>query len=199
MSMKIRLAEEKDCESILNIYAPFITDSVITFECQVPTPKEFGERMAHIQGKFPWLVCESNNDIVGYAYASAFREREAYQWSADLSVYVSPMHHRKNIGRALYYALIEILKLLGYYNVYAGVTVPNIKSESLHEAVGFQTVGIYHNTGYKLNRWHDVKWYELKIAEHNPSPAKPKAITEISTAFYFKEIFEKAEHMIKAD
>jgi L-amino acid N-acyltransferase YncA len=194
--IKIRLATEDDFASILQIYAPFITDTVITFECQVPTEEEFSRRITNIQKKYPWLVCEIHNNIVGYAYASSFNEREAYDWSADFSVYINPQYHRKNIGKALYFSLIELLKLQGYCNIYAGVALPNIKSESLHESFRFKTIGLYHNVGYKLDNWHDVKWYGLKIKEHSQSPVKPKSINEINNTNEFKTIIEKAELMI---
>jgi len=154
---KIRLVTQEDSDAILKIYLPFITDTVVTFEYKVPTLTEFKERMADIQKNYPWLVCEINNRITGYAYASRFREREAYKWSVDFSVYVDPEYHGKGIGKALYFALSELLKLQGYYNAYAGVTLPNVKSEGLHESFGFKAVGVYHKVGYKFDRWHDVK------------------------------------------
>lgn len=196
-NIKIRLAAESDSTSILGIYAPYIKDTVITFECKVPTIEEFKKRIANIKVKYPWLVCEINNNIVGYAYASSFNAREAYDWSADFSVYISPEYHRKNIGKALYFGLFEILKLQGYYNAYAGITLPNIKSEGLHESFGFKPVGVYNNVGYKFEKWYDVKWYGLKIKEHDKFPVKPKYIDEVSSTDEFKMIIEKAEQMIK--
>jgi len=195
----IRLATEKDSASILQIYAPYITDTVITFECQVPSLTAFSQRMANIQRKYPWLVCEIDHNIAGYAYASSFHEREAYDWSVDFSVYIDPQYHRKNIGKALYWALFETVKLQGYYNAYAIVVVPNIKSESLHESFGFKAIGIYQKAGYKFGGWHDVKWYGLKINEHIQSPAKPKLINEVSNTDAFKAIINKAEQMMKID
>lgn len=195
----IRLAGESDCPSILQIYAPYITDTFITFECQIPTITEFSKRMANIQRKYPWLVCKINDNIAGYAYASHFNEREAYNWSVIFSVYISPQYHRKNMGKALYFALFELLRLQGYYNAYAGVTLPNMKSERLHESFGFKAIGIYQNVGYKFGSWHDVKWYGLRINEHIQSPAKPKSIQEISNTNEFKTIMEKAEQMLKID
>lgn len=195
----IRLAKVWDSDSILQIYASFITDTVITFECNVPTITEFRERMAKIQSKYPWLVCEINNNIVGYAYASCFNEREAYNWSVDSSIYINTQYQRKNIGKALYFALFELLKLQGYNNVYAGVTLPNIKSESLHKSFGFKPIGIYQSAGYKFGCWYDVKWYGLKINEYVQSPVKPKVIDEINNNNEFKEIIEKSEQMIIID
>lgn len=193
---KIRLATEGDSASILQIYAPFITDTAISFECQIPTLVEFSKRIFNVQKEFPWLVCEIDNNIVGYAYASRFREREAYSWSADFSVYIDPRFQRKSIGKALYFSLIELLKLQGYYNIFAGITLPNIKSISLHESFGFKAIGVYENVGYKFNSWHNVKWYGLNIKEHDQSPQKPKDFHEINNTNEFKVIIEKAEGMI---
>lgn len=195
----IRLATEKDSDSILKIYAPYITDTAITFEYKVPGPAEFKERMADIQKMYPWLVCEIDNKIAGYAYGSSFAKREAYKWSVQYSIYIDPKYQRRNIGKALYYALSEILKLQGFYNAYAGVALPNIKSESLHESFGFKTVAVYHNAGYKLGKWYDVGWYELKLKEHNQPPQEPKSIHEIDNTDEFKEILKRTEKMVKTD
>lgn len=194
---KIRLATRDDSASILRIYAPYITDTVITFEYTVPTITEFKERMAHIQVSYPWLVCEVDNAIAGYAYASRFREREAYKWSVDFAIYIDPEYQGKNIGKALYYALSEALKLQGYYNAYAGVTIPNVKSEGLHESFGFHSIGTYHKVGYKFGDWHDVRWYEINLKEHEKSPELPKTIDTICNTKEFIAIMENAERMIK--
>lgn len=195
----IRLATSDDSASILKIYAPYVTNTAITFECKVPTIIEFQERMAKIQKYYPWLVCVIDNEIAGYAYASPFGEREAYKWSVEFSVYIDPEYHRKHIGKALYFALIELLKLQGFYNAYALVVLPNINSESFHESFGFRTMGICQNVGYKLGSWHDVKWYELKMREHIQLPLKPKSVNEISNTEEFKAILEKAEQMLETD
>lgn len=194
---KIRLAYESDSKSILDIYAPFITDTAITFECEVPTIEEFMNRMSSIQEKYPWLVCEIDGIIVGYAYASQYSGRAAYDWSVDFSIYINPNYHGKKIGRALYSSLFELVKLQGYYNAYAGIALPNMKSKSFHEAFGFKMVGVYKNVGYKHGKWHDVGWYALDIAEHIKSPVKPKTINEICNTPEFEAIIQRAEKLIK--
>lgn len=196
---KIRLATLDDSEGILEIYAPYITGTSVTFEYDVPTITEFRERMANIQKTYPWLVCEINKHIVGYAYASRFREREAYNWSVSLSIYLKEDCHRKGIGKALYFALFELLKLQGYYNAYATVTLPNPKSEGFHAALGFREIGVYHKAGYKLGSWHDIKCYERKIQEHILLPAEPKPINEIIQTEAFTAVIDKAEQMIAID
>ena len=193
---KVRLATEADSASILEIYAPFITDTAITFEYEVPTVTEFGKRITNIQRKYPWLVCEINGNIVGYAYASQFSERTAYDWSVDFSVYINPQYHRKRIGKALYFSLFELLKLQGYYNAYAGVTLPNIKSESLHHSFGFKPIGVYQNVGNKFGNWYDVKWFGLKIKDYPKSPTTPKIIDEVNNIPEFNTTIQKAEQMI---
>jgi len=193
---KIRLATEADSASILEIYAPFITDTVITFEYEVPTVADFGKRITNIQKKYPWLICEVNDSVVGYAYASEYMQRKAYDWSVDFTIYIKPQYHRKKIGKALYFALFELLILQGYYNAYAGITLPNIKSESLHHSFGFKPIGVYQNVGYKFGNWHDVKWFQLKIQNYSNSPLTPKIIDEINNTPDFNAIIQKAEKMI---
>jgi len=197
INKKIRLATEADSTSILEIYTPFIKDTVITFEYEVPTASEFSKRMANIQKKYPWLVCEVNDSMVGYAYASQFSERAAYDWSVDFSIYIKPEYHKKKIGKALYTALFQLLRLQGYCNAYAGIALPNTKSVSLHESFGFKPVGVYHNVGYKFGNWHDVKWFELKIQEHPKIPLAPKTINEINNTPGFNTILQKVEQMIE--
>lgn len=193
---KIRLASLADSASILDVYAPFITDTVITFEYDIPTVAEFGKRITNIQKKYPWLVCEVNGVVVGYAYASEYRERVAYDWSVDFTIYIKPEYHRKNIGKALYSALVEILILQGYYNAYAGVTIPNINSESIHQSLGFKAIGVYQNVGYKFGKWLDTKWFELIMQDHSTSPTTPKIIDEINNTPEFNAIIKKAEQTI---
>lgn len=192
----IRLAVEDDCSSILNIYAPFISDTAITFEYKIPSLKEFGARMAKIQKTYPWLVCEIGGEIAGYAYASRYGEREAFDWSVELSIYISPDFQRKSIGKALYCALLDILKLQGFYNAYALVSVPNAKSEKLHESFGFETVGQFRNVGYKLKSWRNIKTFGLKLNEYENSPEKPKAVGIVSNAEECRSIVKKAEKLI---
>ena len=192
----IRLATETDCAAILAIYAPFITETIITFENAVPTLAEFGGRMTNIQKKYPWLIVEQDHTLAGYAYASQFSERAAYDWSVDFSIYIKPQYQGKKLGKALYFALAELLKLQGYYNAYAAITLPNMKSESLHQGFGFKPIGAFHKVGYKLGKWRDVKWFELKLQDYSQAPVRPKAIDEIKHMAEFAEIIRQAEQLI---
>lgn len=196
MNKKIRLATEADSASILEIYKPFITDTVITFEYDVPSLADFTKRISKIQKKYPWLVCEIDGDIVGYAYASPFHERAAYDWSVDFSIYINPKYHGKRVGKALYCALVDLLKLQGYCNAYALVTLPNVKSEGIHESFGFKTVGVCKNVGYKFGQWRDVKWFELELQQHSQVPSVLKVIHDISNTAEFNKIIEQAEQII---
>ncbi len=168
----IRLVQEKDAAEILAIYEPHIKETAVTFECETPSLIEFESRIKDIAADYPYIVCISNNVVIGYAYAHRQMERDAYQWNAELSVYVDKNHFHRGIGSALYSALIEILQLQNIRNVYGGVTSPNKSSEKLHEHLGFKRLGIYHGTGYKCGAWHDVAWYEKSIGDHdlNPQP-----------------------------
>ncbi|WP_010238846.1 GNAT family N-acetyltransferase [Clostridium arbusti] len=194
---EIRLATKADSASILNIYAPFITDTVITFEYEVPTMSEFTERMTNVQKKYPWLVCEIDDKIVGYAYASQFAERAAFKWSVDFSIYIDPVYQKRKIGRALYFSLFELLKLQGYYNAYAKITSPNIKSENLHKSMGFQPVGIYKNIAFKFGSWHDLICYSLKLMDYPKDVKETKSIDEIAITDRFHQILKKAEEIIE--
>lgn len=197
VKMNIRLAAEHDSVSILEIYAPFIENTAVTFEYEVPTTLEFGKRIQSVLEKYPWFVCEIDREVIGYAYASKHRERAAYQWSVDVSVYISPKHHRKCIATALYTALVELLKLQGFYNAYAGIALPNEKSVGFHESFGFKLVGIFQNVGYKFNKWHDVGWFGLTISEYSKNPDTPKTIQQIIGTPEYDSIIRNALQIIK--
>ncbi len=159
----IRSATLEDAEAILAIYAPYILDTAVSFETEVPQLLEFRTRMAKILEKYPWLVSVENGEIVGYAYASAFAERSAYQWSAIVSVYLSQTHTRKGLGKQLYTELLEELRVAGLFQAFGGITLPNEASVGLHESFGFKSVGVYSNVGYKFGTWHDVGWWQLQL------------------------------------
>lgn len=169
----IRFASGSDAESLLKIYAQYI-DTPITFDYTLPTVTEFQSRINRIVSEYPYLIYEEDGVILGYAFAHRHMERAAYQWNAEATIYLDKSVHSKGIGTYLYSKLIELLRLQGIRNVYGCVTHPNEKSERLHEALGFQNVGTYHQAGYKCDRWYDVIWYELKLIPHedgeNPLP-----------------------------
>ncbi len=166
----IRFATPDDTETLLAIYSQYI-DTPVTFEYLLPARKAFSARIATVSSAWPWLVCEENGTVVGYAYAHRLMEREAYQWNAELSVYLNTVSRSKGLGSALYRTLIDILVLQGIRTVFGIVTLPNVASERLHESLGFSRTGLYRHAGYKCSQWHDVVWFEKNIAPHTPAPA----------------------------
>lgn len=178
--MKIRIAKIQDAEEILAVYAPYVQSTCISFETIVPSKKEMEKRIESVLACNPWLVIEEDNNILGYAYASKHRERSAYRWSVDVSVYVRQDSRGKGIGKALYDLLIYILKLQGYRNAYAGICLPNESSVGIHEYFGFKKIAHYTNVGYKMGQWHDVGWWELHINAHENAPAEPLPLSSIN-------------------
>lgn len=170
----IRLATLADAGRIAAIYAPFCTDSVVSFEEEPPTVGEMARRIETTLAHWPWLVCEWDGEVCGYAYAGRHRDRAAYRWSTDVSAYVDPHWHRRGVARALYSELFKRLVGLGYYNALAGITLPNAASVGLHESMGFMPVGVYRHVGFKFGRWHDTGWWQKQLQRLAPSPSEPR-------------------------
>lgn len=169
----IRLARGGDAEAVLGIYAPVIRDTAISFEYEVPAESEMRRRILTTLEKFPWLVCEYDGVVLGYSYAGEHRDRAGYQWSVDVSVYVSASARRKGVGQAMYRSLVNLLVLQGFRKAYAGITLPNQGSVGLHESIGFQQVGVYREVGYKFGAWHDVGWWHMTLKESAAIPSPP--------------------------
>jgi phosphinothricin acetyltransferase len=166
---------DRDAEACAAIYAPSVRDGVASLEERVPAPREIADRIRAIERNWPWLVAELSGVVAGYAYASQHRERASYRWSADVTVYVSPDHHRRGIGRALYEPLLALLAGQGYHEACAGITVPNDASVGLHESLGFVAVGVYRDIAYKHGRWRSVGWWQKTLREPIPGE-KPAEI-----------------------
>ena len=173
------MALATDAPQIAAIYAPFCWETPVSFEVVAPTPDEMAQRIQKITERMPWLVLEQGGEIAGYVYASPHRERAAYQWSVDVAAYVSSDFRRQGVGRALHTALFRLLTLQGYFTAYAGITLPNPASVGLHEAMGFQPVGVYREVGYKLGAWHDVAWYHLALQPKQAEPDPPHPIQDV--------------------
>lgn len=176
--MHFRLATPQDSDKLRDIYAQYI-DTSITFEYDLPTKAEFKSRVEHIIAEYPYVVCEFDGEIIGYAYAHRYQARQAYQWNAELSVYVSAKHTAKGIGRELSERVIAILRLQGVRTLYSLVTLPNPKSERLHSALGFTHIGTQHNTGYKNGKWRAVGLFEKQIGNYTLNPAPIKRVDEL--------------------
>ena len=170
--LRIRLASADDADGIRTVYAPFV-DTPVTFEEEVPSCETYRERIVRICEKYPCLVAEEGGRIVGFAYAHELRERIAFQWNAELSVYLAPTTQGQGVGSRLYAALIELLRLTGIKAVYGVVTSPNPASDRLHRAFGFALMGTQPHAGFTCGAWHDVTWYVREIAPFEDAPAPP--------------------------
>lgn len=164
--MQIRLATPADAPAINAIYRPSVTEGVASFELTPPSDAEMAERIRGTLVERPWLVYVDGGEVRGYAYAGRHQDRPAYQWSVNVSVYVHASMRGRGVGSVLYRELFLRLADQGYYNAYAGITLPNVASVALHESFGFLPVGVYRNVGFKLGRWWDVGWWQKRIAPH---------------------------------
>lgn len=167
--MTIRDARRSDVPAMLAIYAPFVEHTAVSFEYDVPTEAEFARRLEEHQAAFPWLVCEENGRVMGYAYAGHAFERAAYGWNAEISCYLAPELRGRGVGRRLYARIEEILTRLGYYKLFAVVTSANAPSVAFHRALGFRDAACFRNVGYKQGGWYDVLWLEKTLCDR-PEP-----------------------------
>lgn len=165
MSFCLRVAGDGDIFPMLAIYAPYVRDTAITFEYEVPTAADFAGRLHQVLPDHPWLVCRGPGQVLGYAYAHRHMERAAYVWNVECSVYVLASARGQGVGRALYGALLELLRAQGVVNAYGCIAVPNEASEALHRATGFSLLGRFPASGWKQGRWHEVVWYGRRLQE----------------------------------
>ncbi|MAP36656.1 MAG: GNAT family N-acetyltransferase [Chloroflexi bacterium] len=174
----IRLADPKrDARQVAAIYYPYVINTPITFESEPPDGNEMSSRMENVLTSYPWLVCVHDDEVMGYAYGSQFRTREAYDWSVETTVYVREAAHGMGIGSAIYTGLLECLRLQGFVSAVGVIALPNHKSVMLHEKLGFREDGILPSAGYKNGTWYDVGLWWKKL--HNP-PAHPETPLKIS-------------------
>lgn len=169
----VRPASAVDANACVTIYQPYVDDTAITFETDVPTPAEMAARIVAARKQHEWLVLEHDSDVIGYAYAHTFNRRAAYQWSTETSIYVAAHHHRGGGGRKLYTQLLQRLADRGYRRAFAGITQPNIASNEFHRSFGFEHVDLYRRVGWKHGSWHDVAWMQLDLlspADDNDTP-----------------------------
>ncbi len=170
----IRPAVSGDAPALAEIYAPY-TLTPLTYESPAPDAEEFARRIERIGAVYPFLVCEAEGAAAGYAYAHRYRDRAAYDWDAELSIYLAPPYTGRGMGKALYTALCSLLRLQGYVNVYGCVAAPNTPSERLHESIGMELVFTDRRTAWKLGEWRDLAYYKLRLSEPQgePEPVKP--------------------------
>jgi phosphinothricin acetyltransferase len=165
---------QRDAAACAAIYAPYVTDTAISLEELAPDEGELGKRIEHTTRTHPWLVAQDGEAVVGFAYGCEHRSRAAYRWAADVTVYVAGERRRQGIGRALYEALFGLLARQGLHVACAGITLPNEASVGVHEAMGFQAIGVYRRIAYKLGAWRDVGWWQLELlAPGSRAPSRP--------------------------
>ena len=179
----LRMASPEDAAVMREIYAPYITETSVTFETEVPSVEEMAARMRSVLAVYPWIAAEENGEVVGYAYAHRAGERAAYGWNAELSVYVRQDRRRAGLGRQLCTALLALLRQQRVQTVYSLITSPNPASEALHRRLGFRPLAVHRQTGYKQGRWRDVQWMELVLGgrENPPAPVLPVAALPAGT------------------
>ena len=189
-TITIRTAQLSDAPEILKIYAPYIENTAITFEYEVPSTREFEGRIAGTLKKYPYIVAIMEGKIVGYAYAGAFKSRAAYDWGVEMTVYVDRNLKRMGIGRILYEKIEAILGAQGILNVNACIGYPEKEDEHLtwdsvkfHDKLGYKKIGHFHECGYKFNRWCDMVWMEKLIGEHTDHQESIKTFDEVREQF----------------
>jgi phosphinothricin acetyltransferase len=183
----IRLACADDGAALAAIYAPAVVARATSFEADPPDGAEMARRVERLLARTPWLVLALDGAVAGYAYAGPHRDRTAYQWSVEVSAYVRADARRSGVARALYASLFEVLARQGFRNAYAGITLPNAASVRLHEAVGFEAVGVYRGVGYKHGAWHDVVWLSRALGPHAPEPAVPTPLPALGAGLALRQ------------
>jgi phosphinothricin acetyltransferase len=170
----IRTARDEDAAAIHAIYAPSVIDGVATFETELPGVNAMRERLRARLQHYPWLVWEEASEVLAYAYAGRFRERAAYDWIAETSIYVRTDAHRRGIARKLYGVLLEVMRLQSITQAVGVITLPGTPSVAMHEAMGFTPAGVWRQCGYKLGRWWDVGVWQKEL---QPAQIPPRAVT----------------------
>lgn len=197
MSISIRLASTADAAQICEIYRPIVRGTAISFEQAAPDVQEIAARTTQTLEQHPWLVCDINRRIAGYAYGSSFRSRYAYQWTVETTVYVHSDYQRRGIARALYTSLVAILRQQGYCNAVGVIALPNDASVRVHEAIGFRKIGVFENMGYKLGKWHDTGWWQLELRPMPAQPQPPRPVMALAQQADFKALLRAGLPLVK--
>lgn len=177
MSLVIRLANESDAEQILAIYQPLVYETACTLASKPPTAKALRHQIRQTLTRLPWLVCERNRSLLGYAYATPYRPHATLAWSVEVAIYMAPPYQRRGIGRALYTSLLRVLLLQGFVHACALIVQPNPPACALHRSLGFQAIGVQHAAAYKLHAWHDLDWWCLRLQSPASDPSPPADLT----------------------
>ena len=190
MNYKIRQVQLSDAEQILKVYAPFITDTCISFEYVVPSVEEFAQRIAGISAEYPYIVLEADGEIVGYAYAHRYLERVAYSWDVEVTIYLAPKVQGKGLGVILYDALEKLLALQNIKNLYSCITGDNTHSIEMHRSMGYELIGTFPKAGFKHDRWLDVVWMAKTIGEKENAPLALVPFSEVEAGAVEKVLEE---------
>ena len=177
--MTIREAKANDADELSEIYKYYVDNFPYSFEYISPSAEELAKRISDISGKFPFFVCENNSEIIGFAYAHQFKERKAYQWVCETSIYAKNGCTQKGIGSMLYGKLLPAIKQQGFVKAYAVLGCPNIGSEIFHKKMGFSLEATLPNIGYKLGSWHDIKYYSLELNAFRDDMPEPLEYRQI--------------------
>ena len=180
MVAPIRIARADDAAQVAAIYAPIVRDTFISFETEAPDAAEMARRIETTLATHPWIVAEQDGGVIAYAYGSAHRARSAYRWSVDVTVYLAEAARGQGLGRRLYGVLLPLLARQGFRSAFAGVALPNAASVGLHEAVGFEPIGVYRDVGFKLGGWRDVGWWRLGLDESAGKPDEPVPFRDLA-------------------
>ena len=188
-NIRIRPAEERDIPAMLAVYAPYVEETAVSFEYAVPSPEEFRARLARVQGFYPWLVAEQEGRVLGYAYASRFHPRAAYDWSVEVSIYLGRQERGRGLGRQLYEALEAMLRAQNVLSAYACIAHTETPDEYLdhasirfHERMGYRLTGTFPNCGYKFGRWYGMVWMEKRLVPADaPESQKPTPVLPFSS------------------
>ncbi len=191
----LRLARPADAEALLKVYAPFVASedralSDVSFEYEVPDVAEFAERIKNISADYPYIVCEQEGEAIGYVYAHPYIQRAAYQWGAEVTIYLAPAGQGRGLGRVMYTLLEDLLRLQGVVTLYSCITASNEHSVGMHTAMGYKIIGTFNSTGFKHGHWLDMVWMEKVIAPHPAAPQPVKTIGELPQTVVAKLLHE---------
>jgi phosphinothricin acetyltransferase len=164
----VRPVAPGDAGAVADIYAPIVRDTAISFELEPPGVEVIADRIAMLTAGYPWLVLEVEGEVGGYAYAGPFKDRPAYRWTVETTIYLDERLRGRGLATMLYAALIDELADAGYATAFAGITRPNPASEALHASLGFRMIGVFPRAGFKLGEWHDVGWWHRPLADIDP-------------------------------
>ena len=194
--IEIRMARKQDVPGILDIYRPFILDTAITFEEEVPSADEMWQRIQSIQNDHPFLVCIIDKQVAGYAYYSPYRSRASYRWAKEISVYINENFYKLGIARALYSTLLDIAREQGLFTMLAIITIPNMPSIHFHEKMGFVKCAEYKNIGFKLGHWQNVGWWQLELFGEDRIPGDIVPFKDVVSSEEYTYIIKNAESTI---